>query len=103
GLRVAPGGGPGPLPSALVPAGGFAVIAGAGFAVDDGVDVPPAPGALLLRVASPTIGDGLSNAAGAAVELRDVNGRTISRYGGWIDATPRSAAGKSAARTDPAA
>jgi hypothetical protein len=103
GLSIAAGGGSDPLPTALIPAHGFAVVAGAGFATDDGVDAPPAPGSLLLRLASPTVGDGLSNAAGAAVELRDPNGRVISRYGGWIDTTPHSAAGKSAARTDPAA
>ena len=103
GLAMAAGGGSDPLPSALIPPGGFAIVAGAGFAADDGVDVPPAPGALLLRLNSPTIGDGLSNSAGSAVELRDVSGRVISRYGGWIDATPRASAGKSAARTDAAA
>jgi hypothetical protein len=103
GLSIAAAGGSDALPSALIPPGGFAVIAGAGFQTDDGADVPPAAGALLLRLASPTIGDGLSNAAGSAVELRNAAGRVISRYGGWIDATPRAAAGKSAARSDAAA
>src|SRR5262249_10320662 len=100
GLSIAAGGGSDPLPQALIPPGGFAVIAGAGFATDHRADVPPAARALLLRLATPTIGDGLSNAAGSAVELRDAAGHVISRYGGWIDASPRSAAGKSAARTD---
>jgi lamin tail-like protein len=98
GLSIAAAGGSDPLPTALIPPGGFAVVAGAGFSANDGTDVPPAPGALLLRLNSPTVGDGLSNAAGAAVELRDAAGHVISRYGGWVDASPRSAAGKSAVR-----
>jgi hypothetical protein len=103
GLLIAAAGGSDALPSALIAPGGFAVIAGAGYSANDGVDVPPAGDALLLRLASATLGNGLSNAADTVVELREPGGGVISRYGGWIDATPRSFAGKSAARADPSA
>jgi len=102
GLQIASGGGSDPLPDALVPAGGYAVIVGAGFSEQDGVDVPPAPDAAIVRLANATIGGGLGNPAGGAVELRAADGRLLSRYGGFVDVSAHSAAGQSAARIDPA-
>jgi len=101
GLVISAGGSRDSLPDALVPAGGYAVVVGAGFALDDGgLDVPPAPGAALLRLASAAIGGGLGNAAGSVIELDDASGRVVSRYGGFIDVSARGAAGQSAIRID---
>jgi hypothetical protein len=101
-LAITTGGRTGALPAALVPPGGFAVVVGAGFQIDDGLDVPPAPTAALLRLSRPTIAGGLADSAGATVELRDGEGRVISRYGGYLDFSARSAAGSSAVRIDEA-
>jgi hypothetical protein len=98
GLSIAAGGGHDALPAGLVPAGGYALVVGAGYDPTDGLDVPPAAGAAVLRLSSATIGAGLPNGAGDPVELLDAHGLIVSRYGGYLDLSARAAAGTSAAR-----
>ncbi|HJZ85496.1 MAG TPA: hypothetical protein VKN99_10015 [Polyangia bacterium] len=98
GLTIRAGGASDALPTALIPAGGYGLIVGAGFQLDDGVDVAPAPGAALVRLSSAAIGGGLANGAGAPVELRDGASQMVSRYGGFVDTSVRAAAGTSVSR-----
>jgi hypothetical protein len=100
GLTIASGTAMELLPAALIPAGGFALVVGAGFVADDGADVPPAVGAALIRLPTASISGGLPNGGGTPVELRDAGGHVLSRYGGFVDVSPRSAAGTSVARID---
>jgi hypothetical protein len=99
GLSIVAGGVADPLPVALLPPSGYAVVVAAGFSAQ-GPDTAPLPGAAVLRLTSPRIGAGLLDGAGEVVELRDGAGRVVSRYGGWVDVSARSLAGHSAARLD---
>jgi hypothetical protein len=66
------------LPAGVIAPGAFALVVTEGFVDDDGVDPPPAPGTLLLRVSA--IGrDGLSN-DGERLVLRDAAGQTLSAF-----------------------
>ncbi|MDI1477752.1 lamin tail domain-containing protein [Polyangium sp. y55x31] len=83
------------LPEIMLPPRGFAVIVNETFVVDDEIDVPPAEDALLVRV--PELGkNGLGN-GGEIVRLRDMRGRTISRF----PAIPKPKAGQSVVRRSP--
>ena len=90
-------------PAALIPGWGYALIVGAGFALE-GPDAAPAPGSALIRLDGAKIGSsGLGNSAGISVELRDSSGSVRSRYGGYLDFSPRRSAGTSAERIDESA
>jgi hypothetical protein len=66
------------LPAGVIAPGAFALVVTEGFVDDDGVDPPPAPGTMLLRVSA--IGrDGLSN-DGERLVLRDGAGQTLSAF-----------------------
>jgi hypothetical protein len=86
------------LPEGLLPPGGYALVVNEAFVEDDGIDPPPLPGTLLLRV--PELGnDGLTN-AGEPIRLRDADGAEVSRF----PAVPKpSKAGLTVIRTAPKA
>lgn len=66
------------LPSHMLPPGGFVLIVRDDYVADDGLDVPPAPGVPLIRVAA--LGShGLSN-AGEPLQLVDPSGHTASSF-----------------------
>jgi hypothetical protein len=66
------------LPDASLDAGHFALIVPEAFLADDGVDPPPAPDAVLLRV--PALGRaGLSN-EGEMLTLRAPTGMVVSTF-----------------------
>jgi hypothetical protein len=103
GMHILAGGGESALPSALLPAGAYALVVGAGFDAASAVDVPPRPGTILLRLAGAAIGRGLVSAGGGAVELHDALATPLSRYGGFLDTSARMAAGSSVERVGEAA
>lgn len=71
-------GGESPLPDVVLSAGGYALLVNDAYLEDDGYDVPPAPGALVIRVGK--LGkNGLSN-GGEPVDLIDPAGRYASRF-----------------------
>jgi hypothetical protein len=91
------GSGATPLPDATLPPGAFALVVGQDFVPADGVDEPPAPGALILTV--PHLGKkGLSH-AGVALALLDGDGQTVSSF----PAKPKPKQGSSVARRSPSA
>ena len=88
-------GGETPLPEAVLPAGGYALLVNESFVEDDGIDPVPAPGTLLLRV--PELGnDGLTN-AGEPLKLRGPGGDIVSS----LPTVPKPKAGQSLARVAP--
>jgi hypothetical protein len=87
------------LPDARLAPGGYALVVSAGYDPYQGEDPPPAPGALLLRVAETRVAGGLTN-AGEALTLADASGALLSRYGGYVDASAKSAEGHSVVRVD---
>lgn len=86
------------LPSAMLPSGGYAVVAGEKYDAQAGTDVAPCDGALLVRVPGRIGSDGLTN-AGEVVRLLTLSGDVVSQYGGWIDTGPTVWSGKSVKRT----
>ncbi len=68
------------LPSALLAPGERALIVPADFAPDDGDDVPPAPGTLLLRVAERHLGAAGLRTGGETLAITEADGRTLSRF-----------------------
>ena len=77
GYSLLDGGGTTPLPTATLLPGRFALIVNEAFMDSGGVDVPPAPGTLLLRV--PHLGkNGLSN-AGEPLTIERAPARTCDR------------------------
>ncbi len=85
------------LPAALLAPGAFALIVNEGFVEDDGHDVAPFAGTLILRV--PKLGQaGLTN-AGEPLSLRDAAGAVVSRF----PAGPKTKAGMSLSRRSPEA
>jgi hypothetical protein len=72
------GGGRSVLADAVLDPGAFALVVSDAYAGDDGVDPPPAPGTLLVRVAA--LGRaGLSN-EGEKLTLRDASGAVVSTF-----------------------
>jgi hypothetical protein len=70
-------GGETPLPSGVLPPGGFALLANEAFLEQNDFDPAPAPGTLILRV--PKLAkNGLSN-DGEPLQLLDAQGRVVSR------------------------
>ncbi len=96
GYRIKDVGGETVLPSASLEPGGYALVVGEDYLGDGAYDVPPAPGALVLRV--PKLGkSGLAN-AGEPLELLDAEGSVVSRF-----AAVKTKAGRSVYRPDPKA
>lgn len=78
GFQLSDGAGVSTLGAARLEPGAFALVVRDDFVADDGEDVKPASGTLLLRV--PEIGkNGLSN-AGELLTLSDPNGNVVSRF-----------------------
>ena len=97
GFRLSDSAGEVELPSFIVPAGGFVVLARQDFALDDGSDVPLAPAAPLLRLEE--LGkNGLSN-SGEKLVLRRPDGSIASE----LPALPKPKPGVSVARRSDAA
>jgi hypothetical protein len=69
------------LPPGVLPSGHLAVVVPRSFSVDDGVDPPPAPDALLVRIDQGRLGgDGL-RASGERLWIEDAEGRMVSAWG----------------------
>jgi hypothetical protein len=87
-------GGSTPLPAAELASGGFALVVPDAYVADDGIDPPPAPGTILVRV--PMLGrSGLSN-EGEKLTLRDPAGQVMSTF-----PAVKTKNGVSVARTTP--
>jgi hypothetical protein len=78
GYALADGGGSTILPDAILAPGAYALVVNQSFVADDGVDPPPTPGTVIVRVDS--LGQsGLSN-EGEPIALFDPNGVVVSRF-----------------------
>jgi hypothetical protein len=100
GLRLEDSKGADVLPEATLGAGAYALIVPSTYDPGSPRDVPPRPGTLMVPVDTRLGADGLSN-SGEVVRLRMPGTGTepvISLYGGWVDVSAASAAGKSAHR-----
>jgi len=100
GLRLEDSKGADVLPEATLAAGAYALIVPSTFDPGSPRDVPPRPGTLMVPIDTRLGADGLSN-TGEAVRLRMPGTGTepvISLYGGWVDVSAASAAGKSVHR-----
>jgi hypothetical protein len=100
GLRLEDAKGADVLPEATLAAGAYALIVPSTFDPGSARDVPPRAGTLMVPVDTRLGSDGLSN-TGEVVRLRMPgagNEPLISIYGGWVDVSAASAAGKSAHR-----
>jgi hypothetical protein len=76
------------LPSGTLSSGGYAVVVPSGFS-DDGLDVMPAPGALLVRLANARLGGRGIRVGGEPVWLEDGAGAPITRWGGFpVESAP---------------
>jgi hypothetical protein len=100
GLRLEDSKGADVLPEATLAGGAYALIVPSTFDPGSPRDVPPRTGTLMVPVDTRLGADGLSN-SGEVVRLRMAGTGTepvISLYGGWVDVSAASAAGKSAHR-----
>jgi hypothetical protein len=70
------------LPSARLASGAFALIVPSGFA-PDGVDAPPDPAALVVRIADGRLGGNGLKIDGERVWLVDRDQRMVTAWGGW--------------------
>jgi hypothetical protein len=100
GLRLEDSKGGDVLPEATLAAGAYALIVPSTYDPGSPRDVPPRAGTLMVPVDTRIGADGLSN-TGEVVRLRMPGTGTeplISLYGGWVDVSAASAAGKSVHR-----
>ena len=100
GLRLEDAKGADVLPDATLAPGGYALVVPSSFDPQSTRDVAPRAGTLMVTVDARLGSDGLSN-AGEVVRLRMPGTGTepiVSSYGGWVDVSAASAAGKSAHR-----
>jgi hypothetical protein len=100
GLRLEDAKGVDLLPEATLSPGGYALVVPSSFDPQSSRDTPPRPGTLMVPVDARLGSDGLSN-AGEVVRLRLPGSATepiVSSYGGWVDVSAASAAGKSVHR-----
>jgi hypothetical protein len=100
GLRLEDSKGGDVLPEATLAAGAYALIVPSTYDPGSPHDVPPRAGTLMVPVDTRLGADGLSN-TGEVVRLRMPGTGTepvISLYGGWVDVSAASAAGKSVHR-----
>jgi hypothetical protein len=96
GVVIADVGGETVLPEVTLPPGRFAIVVNESFLEDNGLDVPPAADAIVVRV--PRLGRGGLGNAGEPLRLLDASGELIST----MPALPKPKAGMSLARTAPA-
>jgi hypothetical protein len=97
GLRLEDSKGGDVLPEATLAAGAYALIVPSTYDPGSPREVPPRAGTLMVPVDTRLGSDGLSN-SGEVVRLRMPGTGTepvISLYGGWVDVSAASAAGKS--------
>jgi hypothetical protein len=92
GLRLEDSKGSDDLPAETLPAGVYALVVPSGYDPGQGQDPPPRAGTALLRVDSRLGADGLSN-SGERVRLMRGDA-VVSSYGGWVDVSASSWAGK---------
>jgi len=100
GLRLEDAKGADVLPEATLAPGAYALIVPSSFDPQSTRDVAPRAGTLMVPVDARLGSDGLSN-AGEVVRLRLPGTDTepiVSSYGGWVDVSAASAAGKSVHR-----
>ena len=100
GLRVEDAKGADVLPAAVLIPGGYALVVPSTFDPLSPRDVAPRVGTLMIPIDTRIGADGLSN-GGEVVRLRMPGAGTepiVSMYGGWVDVSAASAAGKSAHR-----
>jgi hypothetical protein len=82
GLQLCTASGCDNLPQGTLASGAWAVVVGADFA-DDGVDVQPAAGTLVLRLANQRLGGRGIRSGGEPLWLQAADGTLITRWGGW--------------------
>ncbi|HET6150370.1 MAG TPA: lamin tail domain-containing protein [Polyangia bacterium] len=100
GLRLEDARGADVLPEATLAPGGYALLVPSSFDPQSTRDVAPRPGTLMVPIDARLGADGLSN-AGEVVRLRlpgTAMEPIVSSYGGWVDVSAASAAGKSVHR-----
>jgi hypothetical protein len=100
GLRIEDAKGADVLPAATVEPGAYALVVPSAYDPASGRDVPPRDGTVLIRIDTRIGSDGLSN-GGEVVRLRMPGTGMepiVSSYGGWVDVSATSAAGKSVHR-----
>jgi hypothetical protein len=97
-LTLHTGAGANALPSLSLAAGGWAVVVPSGYVAGAAGDAPPAPGALLVRLADAHLGGRGLKEAGEPIWIEDASGRVVTRWSGW----PLTlAAGQSVTRSGP--
>jgi hypothetical protein len=92
GLRLEDAKGADELPAATLPAGAYALVVPSSYDPAQGQDPAPRAGTALLRVDTRLGADGLSN-GGERVRLL-WGEAVVSSYGGWVDVSASSWAGK---------
>jgi hypothetical protein len=92
GLRIEDTKGGDDLPAETLAAGAYALVVTSSYDPNQGQDPAPRAGTLLVRVDSRIGGDGLAN-GGEAVKLM-LGDAVVSSYGGWVDVSSSSWAGK---------
>jgi hypothetical protein len=100
GLRLEDAKGADVLPEASLAPGGYALLVPSSFDPQSTRDVAPRPGTLMVPLDARLGADGLSN-GGEVVRLRlpgTAMEPIVSSYGGWVDVSAASAAGKSVHR-----
>ncbi len=92
GLRLEDAKGADELPAETLPPGGYALVVPSGYDPAQGQDPAPRPGTGLVRVDTRLGADGLSN-GGERVRLM-LGEAVVSSYGGFVDVSASSWAGK---------
>jgi hypothetical protein len=92
GLRLEDAKGSDELPAEMLPPGAYALVVPSGYDPSQGQDPAPRAGTALLRVDARLGADGLGN-GGERVRLM-LGEAVVSSYGGWVDVSASSWAGK---------
>jgi hypothetical protein len=71
------------LPSAILPAGGYALVVPSGYVVGAGGDPAPATGTVMLYVDESHLGGHGIRVDGEPVWIEDSSGRVVTRWGGY--------------------
>jgi hypothetical protein len=88
------------LPGSLLGPGVSGLVVSQRYDPFQGDDVPPAPEAVVVRLAEGRIAGGLAN-TGESLVLVDAQGTVVSRYGGYVNASASTNQGRSIVRVDP--
>jgi hypothetical protein len=96
GLSLADSRGADALPATTLDGGAYALVVTSAYDPGNGADPPPRAGTPLLRVDSRLGADGLSN-GGEVVRLL-LGDAVVSSYGGWVDVSSSTWAGRSVHR-----